>query len=84
VSAPGFGRGHRLSQTSRLDASINLAFEAAATGRWILLSTLTPLGTAVAHANLQEHHRMVWSQRRNFVRFALWDTNGLDMGLRRN
>jgi len=37
VSAPGCGRGHRLSPTSRLAASSNLAFEAAASGSQILL-----------------------------------------------
>ena len=37
LSAPGFGRGHRLSQTNRLDASSELTFEAAATGSQILL-----------------------------------------------
>jgi hypothetical protein len=68
----------------RTTVAVNLAFEAAAAGGEVLLVDADTYGGAVAHANLQEHHRMVWSQRRNFVRFALWDTNGLDMGLRRN
>jgi cellulose biosynthesis protein BcsQ len=46
-----------LSQTSPLDASINLAFEAAATGSQVLLVDADTYGGAVAHANIQEHHR---------------------------
>jgi len=42
-----------LSQTSPLDASINLAFEAAATGSQVLLVDADTYGGAVAHANIK-------------------------------
>jgi hypothetical protein len=56
-TAPGFGRGRRLFQTSRLDASINLALEAAAGDDEALLVDADTYGGAVAHTNLQERHR---------------------------
>jgi Mrp family chromosome partitioning ATPase len=37
--------------------AVNLAFEAAATGRQVLLVDADTYGGAVAHANRQEHHR---------------------------
>jgi hypothetical protein len=49
----------------RTTVAVNLAFEAAAAGGEVLLVDADTYGGAVAHANLQEHHRMVWSQRRN-------------------
>jgi hypothetical protein len=51
VRAPGFGR---LLPTSRLDASINLALEAAAGDDEILPVDADTYGGAVAHANIQE------------------------------
>jgi hypothetical protein len=47
LSAPGFGRGHRLLPTSRLDASSNLALEAAAGADEILLVDADTYGNAV-------------------------------------
>jgi hypothetical protein len=54
LSAPGFGRGHCLSQTSRLDASINLALEAATGDDEVLLVDADTYGGAAAHANIQD------------------------------
>jgi hypothetical protein len=57
VTAPGFGRGRRLFQTSWLNASIKLAFEAAAAGGEVLLVHADTYGGAVAHTKIHEHHR---------------------------
>jgi hypothetical protein len=46
-----------LLPTSRLDASINLALEAAAGDDEVVLVDADAYGGAVAHANIQEHHR---------------------------
>jgi hypothetical protein len=37
--------------------AVNLAFEAAAAGREVLLVDADTYGGAVAHANIQEHHK---------------------------
>ena len=50
VTAPGFGRGRRLSQTSWLNASNKLAFQAAAAGGEALLVHADTNGGAVAQA----------------------------------
>ena len=41
----------------RTTVAVNLAFEAAATGGEVLLVDADTYGGAVAHANIQEHHR---------------------------
>ena len=53
LSAPGFGRGHRLLPTSRLGASSNLALEAAAGDEEVVLVDADTYGGAVAHVNIQ-------------------------------
>ena len=50
VTAPGFGRGRRLLQTSCLNASIKLAFQAAAAGGEALPLHADTYGGAVVHA----------------------------------
>jgi Mrp family chromosome partitioning ATPase len=43
----------------RTTIAVNLAFEAAATGGEVLLVDADTYGGAVAHANLQERHRLL-------------------------
>jgi hypothetical protein len=62
VSAPGFGRGHRLLPTSRLDVSSNLALEAAAGDDEVVLVDADTYSGTVAHANLHEHQGSLSSE----------------------
>jgi Mrp family chromosome partitioning ATPase len=47
----------------RTTVAVNLAFEAAAAGGEVLLVDADTYGGAVAHANIQEHHRKPHTER---------------------